>query len=176
MAFVYGNNLSSTGVPAGHVGFNHSRVRVTSAAFDVATAATTDDLVFGIFNSNARIKDIRYYMTDVGTATTGAMNVGLWLATRSNGAWTYTVIDADLFASAVSIAATIAYPGTSIFAESAVLNTVLDRGKKLWELADIGAATYPTDPGYMFAIIGEVSTAVDQAIDLGVEIEYVAGD
>lgn len=169
MAFLYGSNLSSTGQPVGGVGFNHSRVRLTSFVY-TGTPTDSDDLVFAIIKSNDRIKDIRVSCID-GSATAGAMNVGLWTFGFENGAATYTVADADLFASAFAINADIAYPGTSIFEEAGTL-TITSRGLPAWDLLSANSS----DPGGNYAIVGEISTTVDAEISLLVEVEYVAGD
>lgn len=173
MAYLYGSNLSATGQPLGNVGFNHSRLRQTSFVY-TGTPTNADDLVIATIKSSDRIKDIRVSCID-GSATAGAMNVGLWTVSLSNGTADYTVVDADLFASAFAINADIAYPGTSVFEEAGTL-TIANRGSTAWACAAVGAASYTEDPGETFAIVGEISTTVDAAITLLVDVEYVAGD
>ena len=168
MALLYGSNLDPAARPMGNVGFNHSRVRVTSFVY-TGTPTDADDLVFGIFKTNDRIKDIRLSVID-GSASPGAVNISVWTADTSNNGLSITVVDADRFASAQSINADIAYPGSSVFEEAGTL-TIADRGKKLHEQAGV-----TTDPGGNYAIVGEVSTTADAAVTLLVEIEYVAGD
>tara|TARA_R110000803_G_scaffold89375_3_gene156622 strand:- start:273 stop:779 length:507 start_codon:yes stop_codon:yes gene_type:complete len=168
MALLYGSNLDPAASPMGNVGFNHSRVRVTSCVY-TGTPTDADDLVFGIFKTNDRIKDIRVSVID-GSATAGAVNIGVWTADTSNNGLAIAVVDADRFASAFAINADIAYPGTSVLEEAATL-TIADRGKMLYEQAGVAA-----DPGGNYAIVGEVSTTADAAVTLLVEIDYVAGD
>ena len=168
MALLYGSNLDPAARPMGNVGFNHSRVRVTSFVY-TGTPTDEDDLVFGIFKTNDRIKDIRLSVID-GSASAGAVNIGVWTADTSNNGLSITDVDKDRFASAQSINADIAYPGSSVFEEAGTL-TIADRGKMLYEQAGV-----TTDPGGNYAIVGEVSTTADAAVTLLVEIDYVAGD
>ena len=169
MALLYGGNLDATARPMGNVGFNHSRVRVTSCVY-TGTPTDADDIVFGIFKSNDRIKDIRLSVID-GSASAGAINVGVWPADSSNNGLAITGVDADRFAATKAIHADIAYPGDSVLEGGGGSLTIADRGKKLYEQAGVA-----TDPGGNYAIVGEVSTTADAAVTLLVEIEYVAGD
>ena len=174
MAYLYGGNLSATGQPLGGVGLNHSRMRRTSCLY-VGTPTTADDLVIATIKSNDRIQDIRVSCVDLLSATTGAMNIGLWEVELSNGTADYTVVDADLFASAFAINADIAYPGTSVFEEAGTLSIVY-RNAQVWTAAAAGAASYTEDPGKTFAIVGEITTSVDSLIQLLIEVDYCAGD
>lgn len=169
MAILFGDNLTEAGQPKGNVGFNHSRVRRTSMRY-VGTPTDADDLVFGFIKSSDRIIDIRVSVVD-GSATAGAMNVGLWTANLANDAVSLTVADADLFASAFAINADIAYPGTSVFEEAGTL-TIGSRGLPAWDLLSANAE----DPGVTYAVVGEISTSADSAVILLVEIDYVAND
>jgi len=169
MALLFGDNLTEDGQPKGNVGLNHSRVRTTTFNY-VGTPTDSDQLIFGFIKSTDRIKDIRVSVVD-GSATAGAMNVGLWTATLANNSVSIAVDDADLFASAFSINADVAYPGTSVFEESGTL-TIASRGKPAWDLL----AANSEDPGVTYAIVGEISTTADAAVILLVEIEYAAGD
>lgn len=169
MSLLYGNNINSTGQPVGEVGFNHSRVRMTSSVY-TGTPTDEDDIIFGFIKSSDRIKDIRVSCID-GSATAGAMNVGLWTADLSNNGVAITDADADLFAAAFAVNADIAYPGTSVF-EAAGTLTIASRGLPAWDLLSANSE----DPGVTYAIVGEISTSADAAITLLTEIDYVAGD
>ncbi len=175
MATLYGSAVGGAGAleqstrsPA------HARVRTTISAYD-GTPATTDVLVLGYFKSSDHLVDI-VLATD-GAATAGALNIGLHSVEFRDGATTLTVIDADLFASAQSVASALAWDAqTSVFDEAGTCDDVMDRGKALWVLAALGAASYTEDPGLTFAITATPSTTVDAATEMVFAVSYVAGD
>lgn len=116
---------------------------------------------------------------DFGATTT--FDIGWYKKGDANDG---AVIDADLHASAVDWAGAIG-PTTSAaasapvdyFCESGVLNQN-DRGRPLWKLADIGAATYTQDPfetwTLAFTTTQDISAA---AADVSVlcEVIYTGG-
>lgn len=95
------------------------------------------------------------FSTD-GGATAGAANVGLH--TLSDDGATATAVDVDLFASAQAV--TSAGLRTDIFSESTTLG-VEDRGKYMWEIAAVGAASYTVDPKIEFWLTATISTNID---------------
>ena len=120
--------------------------------FQLTTDHDANDVILLMpIPSNFRPTQFRF-STD-GGATAGAANVGLH--TVSDDGATATVVDADLFASAQSV--TTAATATDIIA---YLNTE-DRGKTLWEIAALGAATYTADPKIEFWLTLTISTNVD---------------
>lgn len=186
MAVYYTSAVSSTGVPphntygasATSAGFAHARIRKTWTTYSNAApyVATTDLLVLGLFKPSDKILDIKF-VTD-GAGTSGAFDCGVYSVGRSNGALeTPVVIDADLFCSAKATGTAILYGSATatIFTESTNL-TDADRGKALWKLADLGAGTYTSDPGGIWAIVADFTTIEDATSFYGFEIEYVAGD
>jgi hypothetical protein len=186
MAVYYGSAVSSSGAPsqntygasATSAGFAHSRIRKTWSTYSNASpyVATSDLLVIGLFKPSDKIIDVKFF-TD-GAGTNGAFDCGVYSVARSNGALeTPVVIDADLFASAKATGTAILYGSATatIFTESTNL-TDADRGKALWKLADLGAGTYTSDPGGVWAIVADFTTIEDATSFYGFEIEYVAGD
>lgn len=172
MAVVYPLNLSATGKPPGSVGLNHSRLRKTSAPY-TGVATSGDIMPFGFFKSSSIVYDIRVSVID-NSASTGAMDVGLYVATFANGGISLSATggDIDLFASAFVINADIAWPGTSIFTESTTLNDTVHRALPLWDLLSANSS----DPGVTYAIAGTLTATVDSSIDMLVDIFYTAGD
>lgn len=174
MATLYSSVASAGPLGQSTLGPAHARTRTTLATYDGAPT-TSDTLVIGYFKSSDRIIDIDNF-TD-GAASAGALNVGLHSVNFANGDTELTVVDADLFASALPVTLAIAYDAAnSIFDEAGTLDDVMDRGKTLWELAAVGAASYTEDPGLTFAITATPSTTVDAATEMGFEVTYVAGD
>lgn len=187
MATYYCSAATATGVPAQNTygasatsaGFAHARVRKTWSTFTNSSTGyvqTTDLLVIGLFKPSDKIVDVKFF-TD-GAGTNGAFDCGVYSVTRANGALeTPVVIDADLFASAKATGTAILYGSATatIFTESGNL-TDADRGKALWKLADLGAGTYTSDPGGVWAIVADFTTIEDATSFYGFEIEYVAGD
>jgi hypothetical protein len=136
------------------------------AAFVTQDTANNDVLRMFTLPSSARIVRLWFACTDTGT--TGTANVGLYLAgTAHDGA----AVDADLFASLIDTA-TAAVALTEVFSESTTLG-LADRGKALWELANIGDATLTADPGvdYDFCIV--TATGGDASATYYLEAEYV---
>jgi hypothetical protein len=104
------------------------------------------------FREEDRLYNLR--ISSDGGSDAGAINVGLFEAGSNHDG---TVIDADLFASALTISSAI--DETEIFDESSVLSGI-DRGKRMWELAAVGAASYTAAPNLVqgFEIAFTVST------------------
>lgn len=183
MSRAYSDHFDTTGVAAlagttsfnpqliVTAGINHARMRVKIARAVVGTAGMTsgDELRMMRFKSSDRIFRLSW-MSD-GGSTTYAADLGLYLAgSAGDGA----VVDADLFGSALALASGAAM--TDAFAESAVLQDE-DRGKQLWQLADIGAATLTADPKVQYDLV-LTSTATGTTVVETVLIiaEYTSGD
>ena len=152
-------------------GIAHARERVKIAHATVGTAGMTsgDELRLMRFKSTDRI--IKLYYASAGASTTYAANLGLYLpGTAGDGA----VVDADLFGNALALASGAAL--TEAFAESTVLADE-DRGKTLWELAAVGAATYTEDPKTDFdLVLTSTATGTGAPEVLVVIAEYTSGD
>lgn len=152
------------------VGIGHGRLRYKRARVTIGTAAGIGDQIRLMqFRSSDRI--IQVFMTSDGGGDAGAVDIGIY---KTGAAHDGAVIDADLFGSAVAVDAAVAR--VDQFKESAILGDV-DRGKTLWELADIGAGTYTVDPMEDWDLVATVTTAVTVALNTTVwEVIYTAGD
>lgn len=166
---------SAPGAPRLHPGVKHGRLRKSVARVTIPAGSNlADDDVFRFmdFRSGDRIFDIRLSQ-DANAGATTAMNFGLYKkGLADDGA----VIDEDLFASAVNLAAGIAR--VDIFKEATTL-TDMDRGQPLWYLADKGAGTYTEDPFEVWTLVAQFSSnpdAVDGAVEMMLEVDYLAGD
>lgn len=158
MARAYSNHFHSTGVsvlagtttydpqlkiPAGLGG---AIMKVKTARATVGTVGMTsgDELRMIRMKSSDRI--FRLSWASDGGSTTYAANLGLYLAgSNADGA----LVDADLFAAALALAT------GSVLADVFAANNLADedRGKQLWQLADIGAATLTADPKVEYDIV-----------------------
>lgn len=155
-----------------------------------STSITNRDATPRVFNSAANgapgdVKEVFEYVTATGTVgdiitlievpstarvgsvqwqaaamTAGAFDIGVYRNTAAGGA----VVDADLFASAVS-AATAVTP-TEVKHESGVY-AIDDQNKPLWEAAGLTA-----DPGGTLDICATITTAVTVAGLLGLKVQY----
>lgn len=142
--------------------------RVTSGVKQVAldTAVITNgDSVASTYRiaqvpSRAIVTAIRISAPDIGTTT--AADVGLYRTTLDGGA----VVDADFFASAVSLNAG-AISKSDVTFESGVF-TLANGAKPLWEALGLTA-----DPGYDYDIALTLTGAADATGTALVEIEYV---
>ena len=181
MATYYGSavsgstNLLSGGiVPQSTSSIAHARFRVTMSTID-ATLLSGDQVIVGLFKSGDRFLDIRYF-TD-GGGTTGAYDLGLYEATVTPSGISTSVVDQDLFVSAQITSVLLGYGSSfSVMIESGTINPIVDRGKTLWEMAALGAATYTEDPGLTFALVKTMTASQDAANKSGFRIDYVAGD
>lgn len=152
-------------------GLSHARLRTKIARATVGTAGMTSGDELRMFRMKSSDRLYRLSYSSDGGATTYAANLGLYLTgTSGDGA----VVDADLFASALAAASGAAL--TDVFAESAVL-TDEDRGKTLWALAAIGAASYTSDPQIEFDFVfTSTATGTGAVNELLLVAEYTSGD
>jgi hypothetical protein len=114
--------------------------------------------IFCSIPSNAFIKDI--LLSCDGNNTTGAADIGIYRSTEDGGA----VVDADLFASAQSIAT--ALTRSSIVHESGVFG-IEDVETPLWSLAGESS-----DPNVMYDIVLTLTAADDAADTVSLEVTY----
>lgn len=114
---------------------SHKVGGMVRAAADVVTVTSGNTLasIYRFFSvpSNARMIDLKLYSPDLGTTTIA--DFGLYQNTKNGGA----VVDADFFASAVSLKDG-ALNGTDILHEAAV-NTIANSGKAIWEALELSA-------------------------------------
>lgn len=131
----------------------------------VAAAANGDSvgskLIFCSLPSNAVPVSARVTSPDIGTTT--AANLGLYRTTADGGA----VVDADFFASALSLSGGALTKSEALF-ESGVV-TIANGEKPLWELLGLTA-----DPQVMYDVVATLTGAADAAGSILVEIDYTA--
>lgn len=116
--------------------------------------------IFGSLPSNARVSQLLLYCDDVGTTTIA--DFGLYRTTADGSA----VVDADFFASAVSLKDG-ALNGTDITHESGVFN-IDDAEKMLWQALGLSA-----DPGVLYDVVATLTAASDSAGTITVKCKYV---
>lgn len=151
-------------------GLDGQKLRLKQARFDLAAAALNDTVVLATLPSGARVTGIR--VTTNTTSATGALHIGLYKAPavgRDHVPAAANLIDNNLFADALGV--TTAAARVDAFAEAA-LNDI-HRGLRLWELANVGGASYSADPMEDWDIVATFSTALADTQEFLVEIEYV---
>lgn len=97
--------------------------------------------------------------------TPAAADVGLYRTTQDGGA----VVDADLFGSAVSLAAAIT-TGTNILHESGVLD-IANLAKPLWQVLGLSR-----DPQVMYDVVATLTAAATATGTLTARITYAQGN
>lgn len=132
---------------------------IKRARVNIGTAAQIgDEIRLCSLKSGARVYEVR--LVSDGGATAFTADLGLYKSgTNHDGA----VIDADLFGSALVVSTAITYASSDQFIESTNL-TDQDRGKYLWELADLGAGTYSSNPVEMWDIVLTPTVAATVAV------------
>lgn len=149
---------ASQGDLGGHVVYSIARTTTDGTA-------NADDfrMIRGV-HSSARLFSLTAQVAS--TPSAGVIDIGLHLSGFNHDG---AVVDIDVFEDGQSI--------TSGLAEADVFTgatlTALDRGKTLWELAAIGAASYTSDPNVLFDITLSTPTGIVTATP--VEIMIVAG-
>jgi len=138
-------------------GLIHEAVGTVEAANGDSIASK---YIFATIPSNARVSQILVYSDDVGTTT--AADFGIYQTTANGSA----VVDADFFASAVSLSGG-ALNGTDITHESAVFDPD-DVEKPLWQ-----ALGLTSDPGLMYDVVATLTAAADAAGTISLKVRYV---
>lgn len=139
--------------------------RVIKMAMQMASgtleAATGDSAAskykFAQIASNARISQV---LLSCDALTAGAMDIGIYQTTDNGGA----VVDADHFASAVSMASALS--NSDVTFESGVYG-VEDLEKPLWEALGLAA-----DPQRDYDIVGTVTTAITAGGTISLQVSY----
>lgn len=111
--------------------------------------------------SNALVNSLRLSCPDIGT--TGAMDIGLYRTTADGGA----VVDADFFASAVSVSGGALSKVEQLY-ESGNGYTVAKGEQRVWE-----ALGLTSDPRTQYDIVGTATAAQDAAGAMLVECDYI---
>jgi hypothetical protein len=126
--------------------------------------SATDDIgstyIFGMVPSNAVMHSLRLYSDDIGAAA-AAMDFGLYRTTADGGA----VVDADFFASAVSLKDG-ALNGEDILHESAVID-LNEQDGPIWTLLGLS-----TDPCLWYDVVGTATGALDAAATISLKGTY----
>lgn len=137
----------------------HESIGVVSVANGDSIASTKR---FMRLHSSWRIASIRVFCDAI---TSAAMDVGIYQTAENGGA----EVDADRFASAVSIATAI-LTGTEILLESAVLAPG-DMEKPLWQ-----ALGLTSDPGRWYDLVGTLTAAATAAGNVALRVTHVNND
>jgi hypothetical protein len=136
------------------------RATVESAIGSV-TAVNGDSIaskyIFASLPSSAMVRAV---LLTCGAITSGAMDIGVYRNTRDGGA----VVDADLFASAQSIAAAL---NRSDVTNESTTYTAAVREQPLWQ-----AAGLTSDPQTTLDIVGTLTAATTAGGLVGLEIQY----
>lgn len=164
-----GDDYSASRKTPGEIG--HARLR--KKRMNLTTGATTsvsDTMVLGKFKSGDRLYDLQM-STNSATATTGAINIGLYVAALNHVPVTANIVDVDLFGALVVT--------TTVLERSDVLveaGTILgfSRGLTLWEMAALGAGSDTVDPMVDYDLVATFSTALDAAQGYNFEADYVS--
>ena len=127
-------------------------------------AIANGDSIASIFKfcqvpSNAVITSIRVTSPDIGTTTAG--DIGLYRATADGAA----VVDADLFASALSLSGGALSKSEVLFESTTI--TVANSEKRLWEHLSLSA-----DSKTVYDLCLTLTAAADAAGSVLVEIDY----
>ena len=176
MARFYSDHFSSDGSNQTSVdaqrrisaGLSHGRLRYKRSIVSAMDSANADEVRFAQFKSSDRI--IELLLSGDGGGSAGTSNLGLY---KSGSAHDGVVIDMDLFASDIDTTGVIAR--VDQFKESSTL-TDRDRGKTLWELATVGAASYTSDPMEDWDLTGLMDAGSDAVLELVLEVYYTSGD
>ncbi len=153
----------------------HARVRRNAARFTVPNGQDlADNDVIRMFDmkSGDRIIEM-YHSCDANWGTNSTFNIGLYEKNPLNAG---VVIDEDLFATAYDISGEV--NRVEIFDESTTLDD-WDRGKQLWDLAQIGDDTNTSDPYEIWTLAFTCSQDISAAAAAGenlFEVYYIAGD
>lgn len=127
-------------------------------------AANGDDIgskyYFCQLPSNARVSQVLLYCDDIGTTTIA--DIGLYKSTADGGA----VVDADFFASAVSLKDG-ALNGVDVTHESGVFN-IDDVEKPLWSALGLSS-----DPKIAYDVVLTLTAASDAAGTISLKVDYV---
>lgn len=132
----------------------------SSVATVSATQTSGDTIRFVRVPSNARISEV---LLSTGDATTaGAINIGVWNTGNSG-----TVVDADLFASALALTGGPFINSDQTFESGEY--TYAESALPLWEVLGLTA-----DPKLMYDIVAEVSTTGNgMGTTMALKVRYV---
>ncbi len=149
-----------------HARLRKKRMNLTTGA----TTSVSDTMVLGKFKSGDRIYDLQV-STNSATPTTGAINIGLYVAALNHVPVAANIVDVDLFTSA--LATTTVIERTDVLVEA---GTILgfSRGLTLWEMAALGAGSDTVDPMVDYDLVATFTAALDAAQGYNFEADYVS--
>ena len=132
-----------------------------------------DDLMlFGPIPSNAVILDVLILNDDLDSGSSLAVDVGLAYSgiggtQTKDGNTSGTVIDVDVFATAVTTLQAAVVTWTSLRFEA---DNIVDVKKEAWDVGGLSA-----DPGGLFYIIVDLTTAANTAVagDIVIRVDYL---
>lgn len=132
---------------------------------EVTTAdAAGSTLIMGSIPSNARVSSISI---SCDALTTGAVDVGIYKNTSDGSA----VVDADFFASAVSLGSALAQSNITHEADAADAGAgygLADVEKPLWQALGLSA-----DPGLVYDVVATVTTIPGAAGTVNLSGNYI---
>jgi len=133
-------------------GVNHGRIYYKRAQLTVlGLNSTTDELRFFSLNSGDRLLEL--WLSSDGAAGAGAVDVGLYESGRDH---TGTVVDANMFATAIDISSGL--DRDEVLLEAEVLQHE-SHGIMMWEAVNVfSSATYAVDPLINFDVTCNVTT------------------
>jgi hypothetical protein len=145
-------------------------LRTSAALLTVSASQADTDNVIGVpVPVNARVQSVKISAADASTA--GAVNVGVF---TNDGDGTFTVKDADLFASAFDLASG-PYYNQEVINESAEY-TATEQTQPLWEVlgyASEAAARAVATDGYFWISLDISTTFNGGPTTIGLKAEYV---
>lgn len=150
----------------GHARLRKKRMNIVTGA----AAAIADTLVLGKFKSGDRLYDLRM-STSSATATTGIINIGLYVAALNHVPVAANIVDVDLFGAL--IVTTTVLERTDVLVEA---GTILgfSRGLTLWEMAALGAGSDTVDPMVDYDLVATFTEALNAVQGYNFEADYVS--
>lgn len=135
------DGTSDTTLPATPIivppGIGHGRMYM-KRAFVTALATTDDTIRMMNFREEDRLFEL--LVSAGGESAAGALDLGLYEAGANHDG---ALVDPELFASDIVVSSAIEY--VDKFAEEGTVLSV-DRGKRMWEIAAVGDASYTARP------------------------------
>lgn len=137
-------------------------LRESVATIEIATGnSSASTYTMLSIPSNARVSQILLYSDDMGTGTVA--DFGLYKSTADGGA----VVDADFFASAVSLNSG-AVNGTDICHEAGTTYDIDDAEKPIWSALGLSS-----DPHLIYDLVATLTVAADTGGTLTLKCRYV---
>jgi len=163
MAVVNVESGTITNVEAGVAAKSHAYDSKLRSFSGQCTVTSGDDIAstyaFGHIPSNANVKQLLLYSPDIGTTTIA--DFGLYQTAANGGA----VVDADFFASAVSLKDGV-LNASDITHESGAYS-IAESEQAIWQALGLSA-----DPGIIYEVRATLTAAADATAVMGVKCYY----